>query len=924
MNTDLQKLAVRIRNEANITVGSGLLYLTNFPDRVYVITAAHIFDHASYPLTVQCYPDENGQDDSAFSFSVSASDITIPPAYISATHETGRHSNDTALIRIPRRPWMNSRCSVLFGDPYAQLRVEGFGFASNNREDDIRLDIIPITQAESRISNVTPRSNNLVAILKGDFEINQADREHEVEGMSGTVITAANQAQIIAVGIAISIPSDGGLLGRFNLIDMCCADELLHGEGIDCSWQSIGQSAQQGAPDTFSVVSTTRNFVHRNNELSQIQDHLSQHRIVVLSGMGGIGKTALARHYAATHSNEYTHSVLIPCSSSIAAGIASHLQIDGVERRYDGEKLEDDIHYCRRLLDALKRFPQNKWLLILDNAAPSDPLYEAISTLAQHKIITSRWDRQSWICPVMDISALSDLASQKDLFEKYLDRRLRPEELEDFHSIAAIVSAHTLTLQLVALQCAESDMSISEIRAALEADGVYTENPDLFPYGETLEERNMYGHIRSIWNLSNFSANENRIMQGLSLLSPNGITRREYKQWLELGSMHDINQLRRQGWIQTSHDNGKELIYLHSVIGEVIFRELYAVSPAELSSLYTSLGNVINTRTFDHADQLRYISYGICAGKRIPPSEASVTLLNLTGLHLEYFNRLDSALELLFLAESQLHELGIVNTQIGGCTYNNIAVVYQSAGQFSPSITYYQKSIDSFQHSNPPLYGNTGYTLHNIAKLHYFSDDIPSALSTEDKAEKLIKQHNKPRLGEVYDLRMECFLHKTWELVKQREELIDSPTPNQLQIAAITSQINSHIEKAISCGKKAIHLKKKYNPTDEEQIKKSLADLACIKSKFRNDPQSKTDIHDVLDFFVRTTGEQSIQTGETYSKMCMIYENLGDAPSACRFGETALEILTSQLSPEHESVQAALFNLQVAQKALYADSGNTC
>lgn len=911
MNTELQKLSVRIRNQGNVTIGSGILYITELRDRAYVITAAHVFDDVEYPVNVQCYPDEDAVDYEVFCFSVGEENVIRHDKYLSAPSPGEKEQYDSALIRLPRMDWMDQRAKVYFDQAHAHLNVEGFGYSANSTRSDICLDVVAFTPDESKITNTSRVSHCMVSVLKGDFEINHANRAQEVAGFSGSAIAAAEQDEIILVGFAVNIPSVNGLLDRTTLVDIYPAEELLRTAGIECAWKSITEPGRQAAR---TVISSTRFFVHRESELTEIAWKLTQSGAVVLSGMGGIGKTGLARHYASAHGSTYTQCAFVPCSGSVASGIAGAIRIDGIQRRRIGEHWESDDQLSRRILEAMRHQPSNTWLLILDDVSPRDPLLAQISELMQHKIITSRWSAREWHCPVIDVSALSDFDERKDLFEQYLGRGITDAELDDFRSIDEIVAGHTLTLQLVALQCAESDMTLSEIHAALRETGIYTDNPDEFMYDGSQVERNMYGHIRAIWNLSGFSETENRIMQGLSLLAPNGITRREYKQWLQLESMHDINQLRRQGWIQNYLNDGHDMIFLHTVIGEVIYRELYQRDPADLRSMLNTLFEVVNNRNQDAEDQARYISYGIFVGTRLAVSVDAINLLNLTGLHLEYFRRLDEAVSIMERAQEMVRQTNNEQTIWDGHTCNNTAVVYHTRMELDTARAYYQQAAEIYRNCGEEAKGNLGYALHNIAKLTLMDGDAEDILRMEDDAEPLIRQYRTANLGEVYDVRRECHNHLCDKKYRCLEQLRHRPGANRFLLNRLQREVGEHLEKALICGQLAIDYKQQYNGSDQQEILISVGSHAVNKARYRRDQQAAADIQAALDFFIRSTGERSEHTGQVYNKMCLIYYYLGDLPRACDAGEKAVDILVHCLDDNHEAVRAAKGNLQLARR----------
>ena len=380
--------------------------------------------------------------------------------------------------------------------------------------------------------------------------------------------------------------------------------------------------------------------------------------------------------------------------------------------------------------------------------------------------------------------------------------------------------------------------------------------------------------------------------------------------------MHDINQLRCQGWIQNYLDDKQEMIFLHSVIGEVVFRELYQRNPVNLRTMLQSLSAVINNRNLDAEDQLRYISYGINVGRRLGLSVDAIAILNLTGLHLEYFRRLDEAINILLHAKRIVEKTNSEQTLWGGHTFNNLAVIYQTNNDFIAARKYFQQAVTIYRNCGEVARGNLGYALHNIATLTLMAGDTEEALCIEDEAEPLVRQYGIIHLGEIYDVRRECYCDLVNRKYMRYDQLRNKPDTNPILLKKLERTIKDHMEKALVCGQLAIDYKQLYDDSNQQQIMSSIENHAANKAHYRRDPLAAAEIEAVLAFYIRTTGERSVHSGHTYNKMCLIYDNLGNAPKACESGEKAVEILSYCLGENHDAVENAKYNLQVAQGAL--------
>lgn len=96
---------------------------------------------------------------------------------------------------------------------------------------------------------------------------------------------------------------------------------------------------------------------------------------------------------------------------------------------------------------------------------------------------------------------------------------------------------------------------------------------------------------------------------------------------------------------------------------------------------------------------------------------------------------------------------------------------------------------------------------------------------------------------------------------------------------------------------------------------KVLSNLAYLKAICGEASSAKEDIQKVLEFYISSTGENSIYVGETYNEMCIIYEKIGDYSASCMYGEKAIEIFTELLGADHSKTKLVYENLAFACKS---------
>lgn len=902
--------SVRIQSNNRGTIGSGMLYVPKDGMYAYVLTAAHVVNQEKDSIQIQCYSDD--KDDGKYTCSVDETMIYIHESYTKQKDKTEVQYCDAAIVKILKRGWMQDRAFVYYGIPQENLPVFGCGYSGANREEDIRQDYISI---ETTLRDVLKDNHRMRIRMEGDFSLNHADRAEELRGISGTILFAQGQQKTVAVGMICSTGVNNAPFGMVNVIDMTGCCEILKKLGVDFEFYDVELKKNEDKKWMHLRISTNRYFVGRDVELNVIQKDLQRDKLVILSGIGGIGKTELARYYAKQHQAEYTCAYEVPCTVSILDGIAEHVEINGLNRKKTINGLESNEQYGQRKLDWILAQPSSV-LFIFDDASPEDPAWPRIVTINQDKIVTSRWSKENWKYQVEEIIALEGIRKQQCLFEQYLERNLEKEEMPIFQDIVNLVNGHTLTLQLIALQCNASDTTLEEILESLKLQGLCIEDENLFRYKSTEKERNMYGHIRTIWKLAALNEEEEKVMQGLCLLPEQGITRKEYQTLMHLSNLNAINHLKRQGWIQSYQIKGKTWIYLHMVISEIIYWELYQKKTADIEELQRGVLHELQDRNKEFLERLRYISYGKYMGTRLICSLKAVQFLNGLSMELENLRELTDAINVLNKAESYLKELNALNTLDAADCYNNIAVVYQTGKNFQLAYEYFEKASVVYRSHLKEFPEKYGLVLHNMARVNISWGKYQKAMALETKAEELIKNGRKKRLGNVYDGMAVCYEH---EMYCAYETWRKDPTNKKLE-----EKIRYNMERKWEYWDKAVKTKEKYCPDLQSEIMLSKANRACSDALLGNYEEAQKDIQTVFEFYQRTTKEDSIELGDVYDKMCLIYEKSQEYHQACRYGEYAVHIFEKYGKEYAIDLKRAEDNLLLARAGLQKQIESDC
>lgn len=198
-------------------------------------------------------------------------------------------------------------------------------------------------------------------------------------------------------------------------------------------------------------------FCGRDIELQEIHTLLQQEKFLLLHGVGGIGKTELAKHYAMTYAEEYDAVVFVRFLDSIENTILSDTNFPIVHcTRSDGES---DVAYLERKLQVLRQICTPRHLILLDNFDTGDcENLDFLTELPCPILVTSRVDYDG-IFPQYEVDILSDESALYQMMAYYTKRE--PDLYTD--AILKALNGHTMAVELVAKQMALHQLTSREM-----------------------------------------------------------------------------------------------------------------------------------------------------------------------------------------------------------------------------------------------------------------------------------------------------------------------------------------------------------------------------------------------------------------------------------------------------------------------------
>lgn len=320
------------------------------------------------------------------------------------------------------------------------------------------------------------------------------------------------------------------------------------------------------------------NFVGRENELRQIETIFSSgQQVLFLSGMGGIGKTELAKRYAYLYGEEYRTIVFVPYQESIVQTVCGEdIHIHNVHREQSEEGLETEEEYFERKLKILKEQTTKDNLIILDNFdVEEDEDLERFLECPCRFLITTREDFRDYDFCQIDVQQMEDINDVEALFAVYNPRSYEEEERGQIREILKLVEYHTMTVELIAKYLREAEEEpyvLLEKMRMIEGITGTEEVSVKHRKDRKMQNQKVQEHLQALFDLSGFSNVQLELMQSLSLLGYVRIARETFLSYVPFaGAKEALDKLIRLGWVE--HNKKTDKISLHQIILDLVYHD---------------------------------------------------------------------------------------------------------------------------------------------------------------------------------------------------------------------------------------------------------------------------------------------------------------------------------------------------------------
>lgn len=481
-------------------------------------------------------------------------------------------------------------------------------------------------------------------------------------------------------------------------------------------------------------------FIGRAKELEEVHQMLQENaNVVLVNGMGGIGKTALAQTYWDSYQHSYQHLVWITVSSNIQTAIVnSSLTLNLNIQTYEGQSEKEKFNLIWHKLTNLK----GDKLLVIDNANDIDDLEKYHFNLPNwHVLLTSRSNIEKFKTYLVGI--LPHYYAKK-LFIKYYP--MAQDQIVLLEKLLEAIGYHTLTIEVLAKNLKESrKYNLLDLVNNLQEKGLLYPDKNTAIPSSYMRGNHPYPHIISaMFDIRPLNSYAQWLLLQFSVLPSDYISDQEMSRFLQVNSQTEqqfentLDELVKKGWVMTDGniDIDKRRYRVHEVIQEVVREKIkptYDNCALLLDFFNKELHNEINegflAKTL-YAPFAEKLLYSLKEKKHTNTIElyAKLGLLNYDlGYH--------SKAEKLYLkAINTLKNTEPVDKLNLSKLYNLLAPIYRDLSTFQKSIDFHQKAI-SILKKNYPNELNTLATVYNDTAMTYYSySNLEKAFYYQKKA----------------------------------------------------------------------------------------------------------------------------------------------------------------------------------------------
>lgn len=719
-------------------------------------------------------------------------------------------------------------------------------------------------------------------------------------------------------------------------------------QGVTQSTVNIYQGGNAAPPETitpkhetvyltpYAPIPDHERPLGRDEDLQELARRLQEAgQLVVVKGLGGIGKSTLARYYVDSHRHEYRHIAWVKVNSGLPAGFSQDTYLHS-KLNLDLSQIPHEYDRFTACLNALEKL-EGPNLLVLDNAVQDAAAQNYRSLLPKSPrwqvLLTSRHELNGY--SKMELGKLSNDAARQ-LFERCYHKPVAGETWQELYTLT---DGHALSLELFG-------KSLHKTLGRLGPEGLVQclkekklDDPVLqqrIASGHSGDETTVYEHLLITFNLSEFGDYVIWLFKqfvALPLLS---------HRFDDLVALLQISEddkdklhnalllIEETGWLQREGDG----FLMHPMVQQAVYYHLHPTDK-DIEDLVAYVADMIKIDEIkdDTVGKFPFVSFGDALLENVfwTNQEGKVVMQSRLGrIYLE-MGKYKYAGELLQTAVKG----GVKNF---GKKHPNVTAIYGNLAQWYYTLGEFQKAREMFELVLESDIENFGEQHPYVATSRSNLASVYQELGDSQKACELLKlaldsdinnfgyghpnvasaQNN---LGRVYS--------ETGNIDEARfllEAALESDLKNfdedhpriaayRVNLADVYGDIGENL-KSLSLLNLALESSIKNYGETHSNIATIRSSLAIVHSALGNHYEALELIKLALESDIKNFGENHPNVASCFNNLASIYYEAGKRTHAVESFQKAIEIFTKTLGKSHTKTQNAILNLAYIQSQI--------
>ncbi|MDM8565329.1 tetratricopeptide repeat protein [Candidatus Halobeggiatoa sp. HSG11] len=679
---------------------------------------------------------------------------------------------------------------------------------------------------------------------------------------------------------------------------------------------------QEGSKEALKPILPPKNevFVGRKQELQDLAELAKPNELVIINGIGGVGKTSFAVEYFHKHKKDYDYLAFVAIKSDLKTDFVNAFQaIFDLKFNTIPENFQS----------ILSELNNKSGLLLVDDLQDINDLEsnESIKSLTNSftLLITTRLDVDVKYNKFKFNLQPFSLADAKELFLHYYN-----EDSADIDLVLEYLDYHALFVELTAKSLANSCQTVAELLQEFEDGRLAKVRLD------RKTDFNVYLNQR--FELADLDAEVQEILIRLSLMPSFAIGFQDLEEYLQQSDNKDfwyiLVELSDKGWLIKQDKTFK----LHQIIKEFLAAN-YPLVYQDVADIVEFFGNrlyeALSTNPLTGA---KYTPFAQAVLERIGfnddkgDQEIATVYSNLSVIH-KHLSNLDKALEFAFKALSIRENVLDENHPDLATSYAALYYVYQGLGNLNKALEFALKDLEISEKVLDKNHPNLATSNNNLSIIHKDLGNLDKALEFALKALSIrenVLDKNHPDLAQSYN-NLSIIHQDLGNLAEALEfalkanniwkEVLDKNHPDLAASYNNLSTINyslGNLYKALKFALKALNIYEKVLDKNHPDLAVSNNNLSIIHKDLGNLDKALKFAFKANNIWKEILDKNHPNLATSYNNLSLIYQDLGNLDKALDFALKALNIREQVLDKSHPDFAQSYNNLSL----IYQDLGN--